>query len=137
MTTAPRAWVLAVLLTAATACTANASADREQASAPPVGVRLDLQAIDDGGCCVVTTVNPRDDAVTVVCFVYVLDGAGRLLATRWVPPLPPGHRRSSGFSAPPGRFEQGAYEILSGCPSSATARPAARPRGTAAHPSRP
>jgi hypothetical protein len=129
VTSEPRAaLVLAVLLTAATACTANASADREKASSPPVGVRLDLQAIDGGGCCVVTTVNPRDDAVTVICFVYVLDDAGRLLATRWVPPLPPGHRRSSGFSAPPGRFEQGVYEIPLQLPEQryrTTCRPAA------------
>ena len=88
----------------------------------------DLQPTDEGGCCVVTSVNLRDDAATVVCFVYVLDDAGRLLATRVVPPLPPGHRRSSGFSAPPGRFEQGVYEIPLQLPEQryrTTCRPAA------------
>ena len=128
MNTAPAARVLAVVLTAATACTTNPVADREDASGPSVGVRLELQPTDEGGCCVVTSVNPRDDAATVVCFVYVLDDAGRLLATRVVPPLPPGHRRSSGFSAPPGRFEQGVYEIPLQLPEQryrTTCRPAA------------
>jgi hypothetical protein len=65
----------------------------------------------DGSCCVVTSVNPGPDPQTVGCLVYAFDETDHLLASHIVPPIPPGHRRSSGFAAPPGRHVQGAFEL--------------------------
>jgi hypothetical protein len=62
-------------------------------------------------CCLVSSVNPGDEAITVVCFVEIFDEAGQLLSTHLVPPIPPGHRRSSGFEAPPGKAAHGFQSI--------------------------
>jgi hypothetical protein len=92
------------------------------------GVTLLLEPRSEGRCCLVTSVNPGDSSTTVVCFVEVFDQADRLLSTQLVPPKPPGHRRSSGFEAPPGRQEHGFQEIpldLSNQHYASTCRPAA------------
>ena len=75
------------------------------------GVTLLLEPRSDGRCCLVTSVNPGDSSAIVWCFVEVFDEADRLLSTHVIPPIPPGHRRTSGFEAPPGRHGHGFQEI--------------------------
>ena len=71
------------------------------------GVTVVLRPTSEDRCCLVTTVNPGMSPTIVLCFVEVFDEAGRLLSTHLVPPIPPGHRRSSGFEASPGRQNHG------------------------------
>jgi hypothetical protein len=75
------------------------------------GVALLLEPRSDGRCCLVTSVNPGDSSTIVWCFVSVFNEADRLLSTQLVPPIPPGHRRTSGFETPPGRQGHGFQEI--------------------------
>jgi len=92
------------------------------------GVTVVLRPTSDDRCCLVTTVNPGASPTIVLCFVEVFDEAGRLLSTHLVPPIPPGHRRSSGFQASPGREDQGFQSFpleLLGQRYASTCRPAA------------
>jgi hypothetical protein len=92
------------------------------------GVTLVLRPTADDRCCLVTTVNPGTSPTTVFCFVEVFDEAGQLVSTHLVPPIPPGHRRSSGFEASPGRQEQGFQSFSLELPDqryASTCRPAA------------
>jgi hypothetical protein len=92
------------------------------------GVTLHLEPRSDGRCCLVTSVNPGDSSTTVLCFVEVFDEADRLLSTHLVPPIPAGHRRSSGFEVSPGRQWHGFQGIpldLSNQHYVSTCRPAA------------
>jgi hypothetical protein len=92
------------------------------------GVTLLLEPRSDGRCCLVTSVNPGESSTIVLCFVEVFDEADRLLSTHLVPPIPPGHRRSSGFEASPGRQGHGFQGIpldLSSQHYVSTCRPAA------------
>lgn len=92
------------------------------------GVTLLLEPRSDGRCCLVTSVNPGDSSTTVVCFVEVFDEADRFLSTHLVPPIPAGHRRSSGFEVSPGRQGHGFQGIpldLSNQHYVSTCRPAA------------
>lgn len=63
------------------------------------------------GCCRVFTVNPGGADVTVFCTLVALDPAGRLVYSGFIPGPPPGHRRSSGFGAPPGCHGHGVYQL--------------------------
>ena len=92
------------------------------------GVTVVLRPTSDDRCCLVTTVNPGTSPTTVLCFVEVFDESGRLLSTHLVPPIPQGHRRSSGFQASPGREDQGFQSFpleLPGQRYISTCRPAA------------
>lgn len=62
-------------------------------------------------CCRVVTDNPGEQALTVVCHLIVSDLQGRVVYAGLVPGPPPGHRRSSGFLAPPGRHAQGLFDL--------------------------
>jgi hypothetical protein len=105
-------WFPPIVLMMSYAChTAAGVLPEPRPTTEALGVTLVLEATPEGRCCVVSTVNPGRTAMAVVCFAEAFDGAGRLLATHVVPPLPPGHRRSSGFAAPPGRHRQGAFEL--------------------------
>ena len=115
-----RPWLLpAALLLACVAC-ANAGAHR--------GVTLALHETSEHRCCIVSTVNPEASRATVFCFVSIFDDDGRLLSTSLIPPIPPDHRRSSGFEAPPGRGEHGFEPLPLDLPDqsyTSTCRPAA------------
>src|SRR5262245_29695975 len=92
------------------------------------GITLELREVSDHRCCIVATVNPGNSPVTVFCFIEISDDAGRLLSTDLVPPIPPGHRRSSGFEAPPGREQHGFEPLPLDLPAqsyTSTCRPAA------------
>ena len=86
-----------------------------------------LEPRSNGSCCLVSTINPEDSALTVFCFVELFDEAGHLRSTYLVPPKPAGHRRSSGFEASPGRQEHGFQSIPLGSEDTyrSTCRPAA------------
>ena len=59
----------------------------------------------------VFTLNPTGTDLTVFCFVAAFDPAGRLLYSGLIPPSHPGHPRSSGFDASPGRLGHGVFVI--------------------------
>ena len=63
------------------------------------------------GCCRVITVNPGRADLTVACGLVALNPAGRLIYSGVVPARLPGHLRSSGFVAPPGRHLQGVVRL--------------------------
>jgi len=114
------------------ACTTGTRDHGATLEAPPGrparGITLVLAPTSDGRCCIVTTVNPEDAEQIVLCFVEAFDAAGHLLTTLVVPPIPTGHRRSSGFVAPPGRQVQGRFDLpaeLVDHPYLTTCRPAA------------
>lgn len=46
-----------------------------------------------------------------MCLVDVFDREGNLVYTGIIPPVPPGHRRSSGFAAPVGRHAHGVLDL--------------------------
>jgi hypothetical protein len=105
-------WFPPIVLMMSYACHSTAVMPPEPHPTTAVlGVTLVLEATPQGRCCLVSTVNPRPTAMTVVCFAEAFDAAGRLLATHVVPPIPAGHRRSSGFAAPPGKHRQGTFEL--------------------------
>jgi hypothetical protein len=97
-------------------CTSSAiDKEPEPASGPsaePAGVTLVLGATHaSNGCCRVFTVNPGRADLTVACSLVALDPAGRLVYTGVIPPKLPGHLRSSGFDAPPGRHGHGVFQL--------------------------
>jgi hypothetical protein len=97
-------------------CTSSAT-DRgsEPTPVPSVelqGVTLVLVASHGtDGCCRVFTVNPGSADLTVACGLVALNPAGRLIYSAVVPARLPGHLRSSGFVAPPGRHLQGVVRL--------------------------
>ena len=128
-----RGWLPAALVLA-TACVQTTNANVEPLARPSpstpstgAGVTLTLDPRPGGRCCLVSSVNPGDEAVTVLCFVEIFDEVGELLSTHLVPPKPAGHRRSSGFEAPPGVESHGFQSIPLGSADSyvSTCRPAA------------
>lgn len=128
-----RGFLPAALILAA-ACVQTTNADLEPPARPTpsspstsTGVTLTLEPRPGGGCCLVSSVNPGEEAVIVLCFVEIFDGVGQLLSTHLVPPKPPGHRRSSGFGAPPGVERHGFQPIALGSADTyvSTCRPAA------------
>ena len=98
------------LLSCTLSATDDASGPPAAPSAGPPGVRVVLAASSDG-CCRVFTMNPGRAETTVACGLVVLDPAGRLVYSGVVPARLPGHLRSHGFVAPPGRHEQGVVEL--------------------------
>jgi len=80
-------------------------------SSAPAGVTLSLALTPQGRCCRLFTVNPGDAPVTVACSLAVLDGSGHLVYSGFLPRPPPGHRRSSGFEALPGRSAHGFFPL--------------------------
>ena len=136
MTTRRRLWLLPAAVLVALAACAHADAvgdnppDRSSVASEPsssAGVTLTLESRPGGRCCLVSSLNPGDEAITVLCFVEIFDEAGQLLSTHLVPPKPAGHRRSSGFEAPPGIERQGFQSIPLGSADGyvSTCRPAA------------
>jgi ABC-type Fe3+-hydroxamate transport system substrate-binding protein len=104
--------VMSVLLLG---CTSSATDKKPEplsaASAGPAGVTLVLGATHTpNGCCRVFTMNPGTD-LTVFCSLVALDPAGRLVYAGVVPAKLPGHLRSSGFEAPPGRHGHGVVQL--------------------------
>ena len=95
-------------------CTSSANDDASQPlaapTAGPAGVTLELGATSDG-CCRVFTMNPGREDITVICGLVALDPGGHLIYAGVIPPRLPGHLRSHGFVAPPGRHEQGMVEL--------------------------
>jgi hypothetical protein len=98
------------LLSCTSSATGDASGPPAAPSARPAGVRVVLGATSDG-CCRVFTTNPGRAAITVACGLVVLDPAGRLVYSGVIPARLPGHLRSHGFVAPPGRQEQGVVQL--------------------------
>jgi hypothetical protein len=131
---ARRRWLLPAALVLAAACVQTTKADTKPLALPSpsspstrTGVTLTLGPRPGGGCCLVSSVNPGDEATTVLCFVEIFDEAGQLLSTHLVPPKPAGHRRSSGFEAAPG-IERHGYQSIPLGPADgyvSTCRPAA------------
>jgi hypothetical protein len=100
------------LLACTSSVTDNGSEPTPQPSMEPEGVTLVLVASDGAnGCCRVFTVNPGSRDITVFCGLVVLNPAGRLIYSAVVPARLPGHLRSIGFVAPPGRHAQGVVRI--------------------------
>jgi hypothetical protein len=62
-------------------------------------------------CCHVVTINSGDRSLRAVCHLVVFDSDGQLVYAGLVPAPQPGHRRSIGFLAPPGRRAHGVIDI--------------------------
>jgi hypothetical protein len=97
-------------------CTSSAiDKDSEPLPGPsvaPAGVTLVLVATHaSDGCCRVFTVNPGQADAKVLCTVVALDPEGRVVYSGFIPGAPPGHRRPSGFDAPPGRHGHGVFRL--------------------------
>jgi hypothetical protein len=105
-------FVMSVCLLACTSsATDKGSEPLSEPSAGPAGVTLVLAATHtSNGCCRVFTMNPGTD-LTVFCSLVALDPAGRLVYAGVVPAKLPGHLRSSGFDAPPGRHGHGVVQL--------------------------
>jgi len=101
--------ILCLTLVAVGSCSKAKGADHEPI--PGSGVSMELVPGPSGRCCRVVTVNRTDAALNVGCRVIAYDTKGHLLHVAIVPGAPPGHRRSSGFWAPPGRHVQGFFDI--------------------------
>ncbi len=102
--------VMSVSLQACTSPAIDKEADTPGPSAAPVGVTLVLAATHaSDGCCRVFTVNPGQADATVICTLLALDPSGRVVYSGFIPGAPPGHRRPSGFDAPPGRHGHGVF----------------------------
>src|SRR5574342_814838 len=96
--------VISVSLHACTSPAIDKGANTPKPSAAPAGVTLVLVATHaSDGCCRVFTVNPSQADAKVVCTLLALDPSGRVVYSGFIPGSPPGHRRPSGFDAPPGR----------------------------------
>ena len=104
-----------VMLVSIQACTSSAvesEAPPPSPSTAPAGVTLVLvPGHASGGCCRVFTVNPGQADATVICTLEALDPSGRVIYSGFIPGSPPGHRRPSGFNAPPGRHGQGVFQL--------------------------
>ena len=113
-----RPWLaVAVVSVIAISCSSSAvtpsptaSSSPAEEAAAPIQVWVELSPTASGSCCRVETVNVGGD-LTVGCFIVVFDAADRYVTTVLLPPKPPGHTRSSGFTAAAGREDQGAFEI--------------------------
>ena len=102
--------VMSVSLQACTSSAIDKEADTPGPSAAPAGVTLVLVATHaSDGCCRVFTVNPGQADATVICTLLALDPSGRVVYSGFIPGAPPGHRRPSGFDAPPGRHGHGVF----------------------------
>jgi hypothetical protein len=98
------------LLSCTSSAIDDASGPLAAPSTGPAGVRVVLGATSDG-CCRVFTMNPGRADMTVFCGLVALDPAGRLVYAGVIPARLPGHLRSHGFVAPPGRHRQGVVEL--------------------------
>jgi hypothetical protein len=104
--------VMSVSLQACTSSAIDKEADTPGPSAAPAGVTLVLVATHaSDGCCRVFTVNPSQADATVICTLLALDPSGRVVYSGFIPGAPPGHRRPSGFDAPPGRHAHGVFQL--------------------------
>jgi hypothetical protein len=104
--------VISVSLQACTSSAIDEEADTLGPSAVPAGVTLVLVATHaSDGCCRVFTLNPSHANATVICTLLALDPSGRVVYSGFIPSAPPGHRRPSGFDAPPGRHEHGVFQL--------------------------
>lgn len=77
---------------------------------------------------------PEPSRRQVICTLLALDPDGRLVYSGFIPGSPPGHRRPSGFEAPPGRHGHGVFQLpidLAHDSYTAPCRPAAWHGGTA------
>ena len=102
--------VMSVSLQACTSSAIDKEADTPGPSAAPAGVTLVLVATHaSDGCCRVFTVNPGQADATIICTLLALDPSGRVVYSGFIPGAPPGHRRPSGFDAPPGRHGHGVF----------------------------
>ena len=100
------------LLTCTSSATRNGSEPPPEPSAEPAGMTLVLVATHaSNDCCRVFTMNPGRADATVVCSLVALNPAGRLIFAGVIPPKAPGHLRSSGFVAPPGRSGHGVFQL--------------------------
>jgi hypothetical protein len=98
------------------ACTSTSTENADPISAddptPADAVTIVLMPVSGSdACCRVFTDNPGPEAVHVVCHLIVSDLEGRVVFAGLVPGPPPGHRRSSGFLAPPGHQDQGRFDL--------------------------
>jgi hypothetical protein len=101
-----------VLLACTSPATDNGSEPTPEPGVEPEGVTLVLVASHArDGCCRVFTSNPGGTNMTVACGLVALNPAGRLIYSGVVPARLPGHLRSSGFVAPPGRHAQGVIRL--------------------------
>jgi hypothetical protein len=127
--------MMSVLQACDPSATDKASEPRSAPIAAPAGIRLVLVATHaSDGCCRVFTVNPGQADAKVICTLLVLDPAGRVVYSGCIPGSPPGHRRPSGFDAPPGRHGHGVLRLsidLAHDSYTAPCRPAAWHGGTA------
>jgi hypothetical protein len=104
--------VMSVSLQACTSSAIDKEADTPGPSAAPAGVTLVLVVTHaSDGCCRVFTVNPGQTDATVICTLLALDPSGRVVYSGFIPGAPPGHRRPSGFDAPPGRHGHGVFQL--------------------------
>ena len=105
-------FVMLVSIQACTSSAAESEAHPPKPSAAPAGVTLVLVPTHaSGGCCRIFTVNTGEADATVICTLLALDPSGRVVYSGFVPGSPPGHRRPSGFKAPPGRHGHGVFQL--------------------------
>ena len=88
-------------------------ADSPEPTTAPGGVTLVLVATHaSDGCCRVFTMNPGQAETKVNCMLVALDPEGRIVYSGRIPANPLSrYRRFSGFDAPPGRHEQGVFQL--------------------------
>lgn len=105
-------WVVYLIVTISlAACSHRVSARAPQTADDAVTLVLLPKRPESDLCCRVVTVNPGDHPVNVWCHLIVFDADGQLVYAGLVPGPPPGHRRSSGFLAPPGRQGHGLLDL--------------------------
>lgn len=105
-------WVVCSIVTiSATACSHDGSIRVPRSAVEAVTLVLMPARPGSDVCCRVVTDNPGKQALNVVCHLIVSNLEGRVVYAGLVPGPPPGHRRSSGFLAPPGRHAQGLFDL--------------------------
>lgn len=106
-------FVMSISLLSCTSSATNRGSEPLQASSSEAaGVTLLLVPTHtSNGCCRIFTINPGRADVTVFCSLLALNPAGRLIYAGVIPPKAPGHLRSSGFVAPPGRSGHGLLHL--------------------------